>query len=202
MTLSPSQLEANFRWLFVSQGLNFGFVETFVFLMFPGVALLVLSAPGLFFPSKPPSPPSVSGHVPNGMTMMGELKYCISQPSFITLFIVLGVGYGMFVALWSVMQVKELGSFLWPLKKSLLGVGLVDCVGGLDRCCFCWRRDCWRSVGWGCDRQMAFLSSCDFHWSCRITCWCVLCFVFCFCLLLLNVEENRNRHFLFWPSVK
>ncbi len=83
----PAVLGANFKWLFVAQG----------------VALIVLSVPGLFFRARPPTPPGASAG-DNGMTFFGEIKSCFRQRAFLTLLAVLGVGYGMFVGLWSTMQ--------------------------------------------------------------------------------------------------
>jgi hypothetical protein len=84
---SQEVLADRFKWLFVAQG----------------VALVVLSVPGLFFRAKPPTPPGASGS-DNGMTFFGEIKTCFQQPPFLVLLTVLGVGYGMFVGLWSTMQ--------------------------------------------------------------------------------------------------
>ncbi len=83
-------LRRNFEWLFVAQG----------------IALVALAVPGLFFQSAPPTPPCVSGadHGRNGMSFGQEIKQCLKQPAFVVLLSVLGVGYGMFVALWSTMQ--------------------------------------------------------------------------------------------------
>jgi hypothetical protein len=40
----------------------------------------------------------------NGLSIGREIRLCLSEPSFIVLLSVLGVGYGMFVGLWSTMQ--------------------------------------------------------------------------------------------------
>jgi hypothetical protein len=86
-TTSPEILGENFKWLFIAQG----------------VALIVLSFPGLFFKARPPTAPGVNAS-DNGMTFLGEIKSCVRQRAFLTLLAVLGAGYGMFVGLWSTMQ--------------------------------------------------------------------------------------------------
>jgi hypothetical protein len=109
-TTSPEVLGENFKWLFVAQG----------------VALVVLSVPGLFFQARPPTAPGVNAGGNNGMTFLGEIKSCFRQRSFVTLLAVLGVGYGMFVGLWSTMQELVISTPLaaW-IGISFVGGGIV-----------------------------------------------------------------------------
>jgi hypothetical protein len=105
-------LEENFKYLFVAQG----------------ISMIVFGIPGFWFQDHPPTPPSVSGgdHSHNGMSFWGEIKFCLDSPSFMGIFALFGVGYGLFVALWSTMQQLVL---LTPLAAwigiSMVGGGIV-----------------------------------------------------------------------------
>lgn len=105
-----SSLQLPFQWLFVSQG---------VFAVVTGIA-------ALFFQGHPPTPPSTTTMEQNNMSLWEEVKSCMRERNFVLLFTMLSVGYGCFVALWTVMQsIVGLASTAAWIGNAMVGAGIV-----------------------------------------------------------------------------